>query len=240
MASLRDTLNCIGVNTSGSISVLKDFFGFLQGRVPDDVTAGSSSVSVLQLMQDLKGKHFHINVIRTGIDLYDATDLARIDFSIYRIRQIYRPQSLSIGRVLHWDITTAQSNGLHNISDEDDATQLTRDWTVDNDGQDVFMVVSTPDGTNGFVGISNIDGPCDKDSKSRNGSIVGLDRNADDDVARTFAHEIGHYLGLSHQQDHPENLMCQTSLASSIRNSVVLTNSQGSDIRDHCSVKNGC
>ncbi|MBL7727012.1 MAG: matrixin family metalloprotease [Dinghuibacter sp.] len=242
MATIKNTLNCIGVSTSGSVSVLRDLFGFFQGRVPPDETGAAASVSVKQLLSDLKGKHLHLNIIRTGVDIFsDPQDFDRIDWSILRIREIYRAQDLTVGRVQHWDVTTADSDGLHNIASADEATELTNNWSVDNDGQDVFLVVTTPDGDGGFVGISNINGPCDKDlDKERTGSIVGLDRSTADKVARTFAHEIGHYLGLSHKNNSPDNLMCQTSKANSDRNSVDLTNSQGTDIRNHCSVTDGC
>jgi hypothetical protein len=241
MASVRDTLSCLGISTTGSVSLLRKLFGFRQGRVPDDETGAASSVSLLQLLSDMEGKHVNLNVIFTGINLMDDTDFNRTDWSILRTREIYRARDLTVGRVEFYQITTADSDGLHNIGSASEATELTNNWSVDNNGQDVFMVVSTPDGDGGFVGISNINGPCDKDlDKERTGSIVGLDRSSGDDVARTFAHEIGHYLGLSHKNDSPDNLMCQTKFANSTRNSVLLTSAQGTDMRDHCSVRNGC
>ena len=59
-------------------------------------------------------------------------------------------------------------------------------------------------------------------------------------TARTIAHELGHYLTLEHRNDEPDNLMCQSGSASSTRNSTVLTNDQGSDMRDHCMTHGGC
>jgi hypothetical protein len=69
-----------------------------------------------------------------------------------------------------------------------------------------------------------------------------------DGVARTFAHEIGHYLGLSHNHgdDCPtatsgrNRLMAQTRCAVSLRDSTDLTNSERSTMRGHCIVKGGC
>ena len=84
-----------------------------------------------------------------------------------------------------------------------------------------------------------VDGPCDKDdANSMTGAVVGLwDHNQ---LARSLAHEVGHYLGLEHENGDPGNLMCQTKYADSIANSVELINDQGNDIKDHCSIESGC
>lgn len=254
MASVKDMMNCIGANTSGSISVLFDFFGFFRGRVPADPdTSVTAQVSLLDLMNSLQGKHVHLNIIRVGIDTFtddpssDSDELDEIDYSIYKVRNVYRQVNLGVGRILHWDVTVAQADGKHDIGSDDEAEELTDDWSVDNDGIDVFMVknISTSD----FIGLSPVEGPCDKDDKDMNGVLGGEVSRTAEGIARTFAHEIGHYLGLEHNHDDDEcpdttagrdNLMAQTGCANSIRDSVVLSSSQGSTMRSHCFVKDGC
>lgn len=251
---MKSIMGCIGTSTGGTVSVLSDFFGFFQGRVPTDPDASvTAQVSLLDLMTSLQGKHIHLNVIRVGIDNFtddpnsDDDELDRIDYAIYRIRIIYRQVNLGVGRILHWDVTSAEADGKDDIGSETEAEELTHDWTVDNNGIDVFMVdsVSIP----GVAGLTIQDGPCDKDDKKTNGSIGGEVNRDAERVARTFAHEVGHYLGLAHNHaegDCPDsdadklNLMAQTGCVNSVRDSVVLTSSQGSTMRSHCFVQDGC
>jgi hypothetical protein len=69
-----------------------------------------------------------------------------------------------------------------------------------------------------------------------------------DGFARTFAHEIGHFLGLSHnhKSDCPSTtagrnrLMAQTRCQVTAAGSTLLTNGEGTTIRGHCSVQDGC
>lgn len=234
--SLKASARCIGL--SGRVSVLGDYFGFFRRRVPNDPVTGRVTLSLKQQVQDVKRRHLHLNIIRVGIDVFTAAQLDRIDYAIWKTRNIYRTVSLGIGRVQHWDVTVADANGRDLLDSEDEAEELTQEWSVPNNGIDVFVVrdITDPD----FVGISPVEGPCDKDAKGMNGCIGGEVSRTDDPFARTFAHELGHYVGLGHENTRPENLMCQTRLASSVRNSVQLTSDQGTNVRDHCAVRTGC
>lgn len=245
-ASIRAILTCIGANATGRISILGDLFGFFRERVPaDPCSATPPQVSVLAHIQSLRGRHVHLNIIRVGIDIFTAAEIDRIDYAILRTRQIYRTVSLGIGRIEHHDVTVAQAGGKHDIGDASEAEELTDDWTIPNDGLDVFMVENI---SAGFVGLSSINGPCNKDSARMNGVLAGQVNRRAQDLARTFAHEIGHYLGLPHNHGAScpgtaagrRNLMAQSRCASNICTSVVLTSSQGSTVRGHCSIQNGC
>jgi hypothetical protein len=249
MASVKAIMNCIGVDTSGSRSLLFSLFGFIRGRVPPEAdTTVTAQVSLLQLVRDVQGQHIHINVIRVGFDSMTGATLdaafANLDYAIYRIRNIYRPQSLGIGRVEHYFINQADANGRDNIGSNDEANALWNEWSVQNDGLDVFVVLSI----SGFLGLSPVEGTCDKSDKD-DGSLGGHITRPPEGLSRTFAHEVGHFLGLEH--NHGDNdcpsttagqnrLMAQTGCALSLRNSVNLTNAEGVDMRDHCSVKSGC
>ncbi len=254
MASVKSIMNCIGVDTSGTVSVLFHSFGFFRARVPaDPCSPGTAQVSLLDHLKSLKGEHVHLNIIRVGIDNFTAAEVDKIDSAIFRARNIYRTVNLGVGRVEHYDVTSGAAGGKDDLGSEDEAEDLTHDWTVPNNGLDVFMVdniTANPD----FVGISPIEGPCDKDDKGQNGVIGGEVNRPTADIARTFAHEIGHYLGLEHNHggrpDCPDttagcnNLMAQTRCAIScgggVCQAINLTGSQGNTVRDHCSVQSGC
>lgn len=259
MASIKATMNCIGVGTSGTRSLLFSLFGFSRGRVPPDAGATTpAEVSLLRLVRDLQGQHIHVNVIRVGFDTIADTgangplDLAfqNLDYCIYRLRNIYRPQALGVGRVLHWFIDQADANGRDDIGNTDEADALFAEWSVPNDGLDMFVVLNI----DGFLGWSPIEGSCDK-TNDRDGSLGGHITRSFDGLSRTFAHEAGHFLGLEHNHDDGEcpsttagrnRLMAQTGCTPlvggvrQVRNSVNLTNAEGVDMRDHCSVHEGC
>ena len=247
MASVKSIMDCIGVDTSGTVSVLGQLFGFLRARVPaDPCSTDPAQVSLLDHLKSLEGKHIHLNIIRVGIDNFSDTEVDKIDYAIFRARKIYRTVNLGVGRVEHFDVTSGAADGKDDLGSEDEAEDLTHDWTVSNNGLDVFMVDNISD--EDFVGISPVKGPCDKNDKDMNGVIGGEVNRSFEGVARSFAHEIGHYLGLPHNHgdDCPTsasdtaNLMAQTRCASSVCDSVVLTDSQGSEVRGHCFVQDGC
>ena len=68
MASLRALAQCIGI--TGNFSVLRDFHGFVRGRLPSDPTGAAVELSLRRQMQRLKGRHFHLNVIAVGSDQF--------------------------------------------------------------------------------------------------------------------------------------------------------------------------
>jgi hypothetical protein len=240
-------MNCIGVNAATPRSMMFDLFGFSRGRVPTDpVTTEKSQVSLRDLLTSLQGARINLNIIRVGVDRFTAEEFEKIDYALYRARTIYRQVSLGIGRVQHYDVRSADAGGRDDLGSEDEAEDLTHDWTVANDGLDVFMVDNISDSD--FVGISPVGGPCDKNSKGMNG-VVGGEVNRDHEgVARTFAHEIGHYLGLPHNHGDTcpsatsarNNLMAQTRCTTDVRTGISLTSTQGATMRGHCAVRNGC
>jgi hypothetical protein len=248
MNSFRQHAACVGA--SGNFSVMRNVLGFVRGRLPPhpDGAGNTVSVSMRAQINAVAGRHVHLNVIRVGFDALSAADqtaaLERIDWAILRTRQIYAPVSLGVGRVLHWFITRAEADGADDIGSEDEAEELWDDWTVQNNGLDVFMVRTI---SADFIGLSPVGGACGKDDKD-DGLVGGRIDRESDGVARTFAHEIGHYLGLSHTHgaDCPTSnaarnrLMSQTRCALSNRNSVNLTSGEGSTMRGHCTVRPGC
>jgi hypothetical protein len=249
MASLRSIMNCIGADTSGQFSVLRRFFGFRRSRVPADPdTSVTASVSLLTKMRSLEGRHIHLNVIRVGFDLVADEDeaLEKLDYAIYRIHRIYLPVNLGVGRILHFILDSADADGADDLGSPEEADELSDDWSVHNSGIDVFVVRNISD--DDFVGVSPVGGSCDKPSGD-DGLVGGEIGRSFEKVGRTFAHEVGHFLGLPHNHDDDDcptsaagllNLMAQTGCVNSVRDAVQLTSGQGGTMREHCSVRDGC
>ena len=105
MASVKAMMQCIGVDTSGGVSVLGHFFGFFRRRVPADPTGVTAQVSLLGQVRGVQGRHVHLNVIAVGFDTLSAADfddaMEKIDYATFRTRNIYGPVSLGVGRVGH-------------------------------------------------------------------------------------------------------------------------------------------
>lgn len=83
------------------------------------------------------------------------------------------------------------------IDSNAEARDLTDDWTVANNAPDLFVVRVT----NGADGWAPVIGPCNKNAKGMTGAVVSLNGSAANS-GDTFAHEMGHYLGLSHIPDN--------------------------------------
>jgi hypothetical protein len=77
MLSLRQRASCIGLGAS--FSVLFHLFGFLRGVVPPDPVTGGVSVSLRTLLDELGGRHMHLNVIATGSDNFTDADNIEVD-----------------------------------------------------------------------------------------------------------------------------------------------------------------
>jgi hypothetical protein len=241
MISLREAADCLGLGSD--FSVVDDFYGFLVG-LPADPTGATVSISLRDQMDLLDGEIFHVNVIRVGSDLFSASDNDEVDYSIYRMRNIFAAIDVGIGRVEHYFITSADADGLDSPTKKKELTDLTQIYSVLNDGIDLFILnnLNIVD-DDGFItlGRSAIGGPCgDKDPLfGMSGSVSGL--WGSEQTSRTVSHELGHYLSLHHRNDEPMNLMCQSGSASSTRNSVRFDDEkQERRVRWHCFVSEHC
>jgi hypothetical protein len=217
MASLRKAAQCLGL--TGGFSVAHDFFGFWRG------TPTGAIVSVGRQITLLQGRHLHLNAIRT----YPFNDamLGQIDQAIQFARDIYAPAQIGIGRVQHWKVN---QGGYEIIMSEDVALDLWDSWSAPADGIDAFFVLllAGPES-----GRSPEDGSCDKDDKD-SGLCVGVFDNPTT-LGPALAHEIGHYLGLGHEDELPGNLMFP-----SVPNGGTLYGGQIGIIKNHCFMRAGC
>lgn len=239
MASLRNIAACIGV--TGNFSVLRNFYGFFLTRVPDDPTGVEITLSLLQQIKRLQQPHFHLDVTAVGSDNFTAAMNNSVDYSIFKIRNIYAQVGVGVGRVVHRRVLAANAQGLDVITTDAEVETITDTFAVDGDSINVLIPasMSVPSGTGILLGRSALPGPCEeKDDKGLNGSVTGP--WGSEQMARTFAHEVGHYLDLSHQNSVPDNLMCQSGQANSTRNSILLDSDQGEEIKEHCLIQPGC
>lgn len=239
MVSLRQVAACIGV--TGSFSVLGGFYGFFLGRVPTDPTGAAVNLSLLLQIKRLQNPHFHLDVSAVGSDNFTDADNGAVDYSLFKIRNIYAQVGVGVGRVVHHRITSANAQGLDVITSEDQMETLSDTFSLDGDSINVLIpaMMSVPSDGGSILGKSPVGGPCEeKDDKGMNGSVVGPWDS--EQMARTMAHEVGHYLDLDHRNDDPDNLMCQTSHANSVRDSVLLDSDQEEEIKEHCLMQPGC
>ena len=224
--------------------------GFWRGTPPTDPdTAAPVVVSLAQAFDGLSRGHVNLNLVEVGLDTLSASDLAaaddKVDYAVHRTRQIYATRQLGLGRVQYFWITASGSNGRDDLGSESEADSLSDEWSVGNDGVDMFLVRNISDT---FFGISPVPGDCDKGDKD-DGLIGGEIGRDPEGFSRTVAHELGHFLNLSHNHgagtcptvvSAQENLMAQTGCCVSTRTSVLLTPSQGSTIRGRCQVRGAC
>jgi hypothetical protein len=219
--SVREALACIG-HGSGS-SVLGDLFGY--GVVPKSLSLGDQ----LRLLED---RHYHVNVILVAPEDYPANSAHRICYALQFARDVYAKVGIGIGRVDWYTISKAQAGGYAVIDDDGEADDLTDDWTVRNDGLDLFIVPVLKDAS----GWTPVDGSCDNDSKGMTGSVVAGFDGDDDYVGNSVAHEMGHYLGLRHVPDSG-NFIGGNGDSNSWSG---IFGWQGDIMKRHCFMKPGC
>jgi hypothetical protein len=173
--------------------------------------------------------YFDINIIRVGVDRFSRQDLQAIDSGIDAVKSIYSQVGLYLHEVNEWDISYAEAGTYVTIDSQSEAVNLTTDWTVPNGALDVFVVRAMY----GAVGWSAVRGSCDKNSADgMTGAVVSLEGDYAF-IGNTFAHEIGHYLGLQHDT-REENMMGDP--AGNSNSSRRITAWQGDIMKQHCFV----
>jgi hypothetical protein len=154
---------------------------------------------------------FGVNIIKVGafgsqehVDLYDAVN---------QMRQVFERRDITLRGVNRHIISNADAGSYTTINSEDEFRDLLEDWSVPNNFVDVYVVQSFSwSGFNGFAG--GIPGPAAKGGRTDG---VAADKSGFTDasgtmrlpvttLAQLIGHEIGHYLGLSHQET-TNNLM---------------------------------
>ena len=244
-ASLKQMAACIR-GLPANFSVLRDFYGFWEGMLPT-VTGGAVTLSLKNQFavaertsrphQHHSGRHH-----RLGRRRDHRRGRARVPHCV-------RHRGAWVGRVSHFVISDDDADGMDVIDSESEKFELLGKKTAGMGGIDVFMVrdIDYGDGVVGSAGY--IPDDCgDKPDSDKDGLIVDVNRTAPE-VARTFTHELGHFLGLSHPcGESPEclppcltdNLMTHTGCVPLGTTALNLTSSQGDKMLCHFMVQRGC
>lgn len=230
--SLRNTAaSCLG--KTGSVSVLRDVFGYVWRDASGNIFGGNQrQLSLKNQLQRCKGQALNVNVILVGIENFAAVDFQETQFAIQFMRDIYDDVAVGVRKVVWQQIPASAAGGYAVIDSGSEAHDLTDDWNGPGGALDVFVVRSM----NGADGWSAVDGPCSKDDKDEmTGSVVSLNGSFSNS-GNTFAHEIGHYLGLEHVS--AVNNFIGNNGASDAKTGI--TSSQGNTMKSHCHVKDVC
>jgi len=239
MWSLKDALKSAGLGPK--VSLVFDVFGYVRGRLPRAPDGSGTQISLKSWAGLGRGNSFNVDVVFVGVESFASSMFDEIDTAVHRMRQVYGTIGLGVKWVLHWQIATADANGLDVLTSEDEVDDLLSGWAVDNNAINLYF----PAGwsmSDGLLGKSALPGPCPGEqsgTKGLKGSCVGLTGPLLS--SRTCSHEIGHNLGLTHKQTFGENLMCQTQFANkptwkAVALEVVDGDDQPNEVKQHCMV----
>ncbi len=168
-----------------------------------------------------------MNAILVGLDKFSNADRQEVSDSLTSSRASYAQVGLVIDSIQWYVINSSESNGRENIDSNGEAEALTSEWTVPNNALDIFFVLTY---AGSVIGLSKVDGPCDKDSKGMTGSVVAIE-GSPYTTGFVLSHEAAHYLGLQHTNNDSTNLMYPY-----VPNGGKLTAAQGGKMKGHCFV----
>lgn len=237
--SLRTTADkCLGVN--GKFSVRRDVFGYIYGSM-------NRTLSVKTHLRRIRGTAFNLSVFLVGHEpgfegWFDQNEAREIQHAIDVMRELYDQVGIGVRKIYWRYIPLNKATGYFSV-DGALATDLTEDFSGPNDGIDVFYVQLVSDAG----GWSRVNGPCNKNAQGRTGAVIEIKGVTDiaglDFGGILLAHEVGHYLGLSHANTIT-NVMGSDAdgdgIGSINSTSTNLTNSQGNTMKSHCSIKGVC
>jgi hypothetical protein len=182
--------------------------------------------------------HFDVNVILVGSDYFSAAQRQQVNDALTVMTSIFAPLGPTVGTIGRFEIGAADSKGLYILLDEADANSLTDHWAVNNDAIDMFVVMHW--GT--ASGMSPRPGKCPKlTRKILRSPVVSLDGVTKEFNGNTFAHEIGHFLGLPHAERDTSlvgpALVAANFMKEDPGSNTEVTLAQAEKMKSHCSIK---
>lgn len=161
-------------------------------------------------------------------DLYDAVDVTQ---------SIYEARDFTLRGIGRYHIDDADAGSYKYMNSADECHDLFADWSADSGGSYIDVFIAHDFVGVGFDGLAgDVPGPTSHSGR-KSGVVVdktgyvdatGTKRLSVDYLGMLIAHELGHYLGLSHVSDS-SNLM----LANSGTYDTNLTYDQYRDMLDH-------
>jgi len=241
--------DCLGV--TGSFSVNTHVYGYIFRQTDGSVFGGLASGDTLpgsgqprtrslkRHLETISGEATDLVIILVGHEddfsgAVSRDQVTKVQYALQVTRDIYAQVGVGVRQIRWHRIPLADAGGYVDITNRDEAQNLTEDFSGPSGGVDVFMVQSIGDAG----GWSNVDGPCDKSSKfDLSGAVITLSSGRRF-LGVLLGHEVGHYLGLVHFTSIT-NLMGVDSNGDGIgeidNNSTGLTSGQGTTMRSHCS-----
>jgi hypothetical protein len=182
--------------------------------------------------------HFDLNVIVVGADKFTPAQQQQVNDSIQVMRSIYAPLGPTVGTVSRFSISAANSRGLHIIVHVADAEKLADLFSVkSNEAIDLFVVANLVLAD----GWSPRPGKCPKlIRKNLRSPVVSLNGTSANS-GNSFAHEIGHFLGLPHAEDDPSlvgpSLVASNFMRHDSGTNTSMTQAQSDRMRSHCTIR---
>lgn len=177
-----------------------------------------------------------LNRVLVGAETFTAADRQDVTDGIAAMRGIM----LALGLHLEFDLfkmSVAEAGRFVTVTSVADAEGLTHRVQAGAFGTVDMFVVKTMTGADGW---SPVGGSCDKRDKGMTGIVVSLNGSTPAYRGNTFAHELGHYLGLSHEScadpSMAANFMLGGKSCSSNGNTAV-TATQQAIVTQHCAVR---
>jgi hypothetical protein len=174
-----------------------------------------------------------VNVALVGFEAFSPADRQEVNAAVVIMRSVWAAVGLNI-TVARFTVPTRQMGHLIAPYGGAEAQAITERVAGPPDSLDMFVVRTLGPG---WGVTKDVPGPCDKQRKGMTGVVVSI-MGTTAQNGTTFAHELGHYLGLPHcpcgNPDCATNLMRGGGCAAGTN--TLITAAQAAKAKIHCFV----